>query len=369
VPDQTVPFVNLTAQHAALASEIREAIARVMDRGWFILGPEVEAFEREFATTVGTRQAVGVASGTDALTLTLFALGVGPDDEVITSPLTATFTVLAISRTGARPVFADVDPETLNLSPASVSAHIGPRTKALLPVHLYGNPCDMPAFVELAREKRLALVEDACQAHGARLEDRAVGTWGDAGCFSFYPTKNLGALGDGGMIVTNDDSLAERVRRLRNGGQVSRYVHQEMGFNSRLDEIQAAMLRAKLPRLVGWNERRRELASLYRRLLEKAPVRWVKSLPGAESACHLLVVRVREREPLRESLSQAGVQTLIHYPVPAHLQPAYQGLGELGGSCPEAERAAGEIVSLPLYPELDETQVERVAQSILAFYR
>jgi len=369
VADPAVPFVSLTAQHQGLAAEIRNAVGRVMESGWFILGPEVEAFEEEFASVVGTAHAVGVASGTDALTLSLWALGVGPGDEVITTPLTATFTALAISRCGARPVFADVDGRSLNLSPESVAKRMTARTKALLPVHLYGNPCQMPALLRLAGENGLAVVEDACQAHGAKLADRPLGGWGKAGCFSFYPTKNLGALGDGGMVATNDAAMANRLRRLRNGGQENRYIHREIGFNSRLDELQAAILRAKLPHLFTWNARRRALAALYGQLLAEAPLVWVDLLPDAETAAHLLVARAPERDRLREALSEAGVETLIHYPVPAHLQPAYQGLGQGVGSCPEAERAAGEILSLPLYPELTEAQVERVARAILEFYR
>jgi dTDP-4-amino-4,6-dideoxygalactose transaminase len=369
VADPAVPFVDLSAQQESIAAEIRDALSRVMRSAWFILGPEVEAFEREFAPVAGTTQAVGVASGTDALTLSLWALGVGPGDEVITTPLTAAFTALAISRTGARPVFADVEPRDLTLAAGSASEKITPRTKALIPVHLYGNVCDMPAFMEVADRAGIAVVEDACQAHGAKLGDRPAGSWGATGCFSFYPTKNLGALGDGGLIATNDGALAGRLRRLRNGGQENRYVHQEAGFNSRLDELQAAVLRAKLTHLAAWNERRRALASLYRELLEKAPLTWVEPRQTSEPACHLMVARVPERDRLQEALRDSGVQTLVHYPIPVHLQPAYRDLGQPKGSCPEAERAAGEILSLPLYPELRDSQVERVARVILKFYR
>ncbi len=367
--DQKVPFVDFSPGEGTLASEIKNAVARVIERGWFILGPEGEAFEREFASFIGTTHAVGVACGTEALSLALTAVGIGPGDEVITSPLTATFTALAISRTGARPVFADVDGETLNLSEKSVTDRLSSRTKALVPVHLYGNPCDLPALQNLARKESLFLVEDACQAHGAKLDGRPLGSWGVAGCFSFYPTKNLGAIGDGGMIVTDDPQIAERLRRLRNGGQVTRYVHEEIGFNSRLDEIQAAVLRAKLPRLAGWNRRRRELAEIYRRRLEETPVRMVGMLPGSESSVHLFVVRVVDRDHLREALTASGIQTLIHYPIPAHLQPAYQSLGQGEGTCPTAEQAAREILSLPCYPDLGESDVERVTEAICSFYR
>jgi dTDP-4-amino-4,6-dideoxygalactose transaminase len=363
-----VPFVNLRAQHAGLAPELQQAIERVLERGWFILGPEGEAFEQEFAAAVGVAHAIGVGNGTDALSLALTVLGVGPGDEVVTTPLTATFSALAVSRLGARPIFADVDPETLNLSPQSVGERIGPRTRAVLPVHLYGNPCALSALTDIARSAGLALVEDACQGHGASLEGRALGSWGQAGCFSFYPTKNLGALGDGGMIVTDDDELAARLRRLRNGGQVSRYRHQELGVNSRLDELQAAVLRLKLKRLPLWNERRRALARKYRELLAETPVRPVAVTPGASPAVHLFVVRAPERDRLREALSAAGIETLIHYPIPANLQPAYRDLGQ-ERSCPAAEKAASEIVSLPLYPELDEAQVETVAWAVAGFYR
>jgi dTDP-4-amino-4,6-dideoxygalactose transaminase len=369
MPGRSVPFADLHLQRETLSEEINEALARVIRSGWFILGPEVEAFEQEFAAFVESPYAVGVGSGTDALSLSLFALGIGAGDDVVTSPLTATFTALAISRVGARPVFADVEPETLTLSPSSVEKRLTKRTKAILPVHLYGNPCDMPALKDLARAEGLHLVEDACQAHGAKLEGRPVGSWGITGCFSFYPTKNLGALGDGGMVVTNVEAVADRVRRLRNGGQVSRYVHEEVGFNSRLDELQAAVLRAKLSRVPAWNHRRRELATIYCHLLEETPLRTVRVLEGAESVVHLFVVRVPDREELQESLIAEGIQTLIHYPVPAHLQPAYADLGQGEGSCPVAEQAAKEILSLPLYPELSESDVERVAEAIRGYYR
>jgi dTDP-4-amino-4,6-dideoxygalactose transaminase len=369
MPDRDVPFADLNLQRDALSEEIHEALARVINSGWFILGPEVEAFEQEFAAFVETQQAVGVASGTDSLRLSLLALGIEAGDEVITSPLTATFTALAISQVGARPVFADVDPETLNLSASSVEQRLSDRTKAIIPVHLYGNPCELLALKDLARGKGLHLVEDACQAHGAKLEGRPVGSWGVTGCFSFYPTKNLGALGDGGMIVTQQDDIADRLRCLRNGGQVSRYVHEEVGINSRLDEIQAAVLRAKLRRLPEWNRRRRTLAELYRKSLEGSPVRMIRVLESAEPVFHLFVVRVPDREQLQESLIAEGIQTLIHYPIPAHLQPAYAHLGQGEGSCPVAEQAAKEIVSLPLYPELGVSDVERVAEAIRGYYR
>jgi dTDP-4-amino-4,6-dideoxygalactose transaminase len=367
--DQPVPFADFQTRDQALDSDIQAAFQRVIDRGWFILGPELEAFENEFAAFMGTTHAVGVASGTDAIALALIAHGIQSGDEVITSPLTATFTALAVSRIGARPVFADVDPETLNLSPDSVCERLTRQTKAILPVHLYGNPCEMPALQKVVEEKGLRLIEDACQAHGAKLKGTFVGSWGDAGCFSFYPTKNLGALGDGGMVTTDDTQIADQLRRLRNGGQSSRYVHEEVGFNSRLDEIQAAILRAKLPRLAQWNRRRTILADLYRSLLQDTPVTIVGTQAGAEPVHHLFVLRSSRRDELQESLAAEGIQTLIHYPIPAHLQPAYRGSGPEEGHCPVAEKAAREILSLPLYPELTESQVERVAEAVRAFFR
>lgn len=364
----TIPFNDLRIRDPVLGAEIDAAIARVIERGRYVLGPEVEAFEREMADAFGVRFAVGAGSGTDALSLSLLALDIGPGDEVVTSPLTATFTALGISRTGARPVFADVDALTLNLSSKSVETRINEQTKAVVPVHLYGSPCEMKPLLALAERKGLRVIEDACQAHGARLDGRAVGSWGHAGCLSFYPTKNLGALGDGGMVLTDDATVAERVRRLRNGGQVSRYEHQEIGINSRLDEMQAAVLRVKLPRLRGWNHRRRKLARLYDEGLKQAPVHPIGTLPQGESAVHLYVIRAPRREELRRFLLERGVQTLIHYPTPVHLQPAYAGLGQGSGSCPEAEGAATEILSLPLYPEMEEGAVGQVAAAVCTFY-
>ena len=368
---QEIPFNQLRICPESLRIAVDEAIARVVSSHWFILGAEVESFEREFAEAMDVDHAVGVASGTDAITLSLMALGVGGGDEVITTSLTAAFSALAISRTGAQPVFADIDPETLNLSPEEAEKCVGPRTKAILPVHLYGNPCDLDALKRVAERHQLALVEDACQAHGARFQGRAVGGIGHAGAFSFYPTKNLGALGDGGMVVTNDAELAERVKRLRNGGQSSRYRHQEIGLNSRLDELQAAVLRAKLPYLPEDNRKRAELVARYRKGLD-AVAGDELSMPsvatGSESAHHLLVVRLAERDALMAHLAERKIQTLIHYPIPTHLQPAYRDLGLGPGSLPEAERAASDILSLPLYPTLAPDEVDRVVDAIAAFY-
>ncbi len=363
-----VRFNDLSLEGAAPASEIEAAIARVLASGWFILGPEVEAFEREIVSSFDCGNAVGVGNGTDSITLALTAVGVGPGDEVLTTPLTAAFTALAVSRLGAKPVFADVEPETLTLSAESAARHITSKTRAILPVHLYGNAADIEGLLALAKQHELAFVEDACQAHGARHDGKSLGSIGRVGTFSFYPTKNLGALGDGGMVVTRDDEIAAKLKRLRNGGQSSRYRHDEFGINSRLDEIQAAVLRVKLKYLESNNERRRELARLYEEALEGSGVRPVAVREGCTSARHLFVIRAPNRDALAAHLKERGIETLIHYPIPTHFQGAYESLGQGRGSCPNAEKACGEILSLPLYPALPTAAVERVADAIRGFY-
>jgi dTDP-4-amino-4,6-dideoxygalactose transaminase len=360
-----IPFVDLGARVAALRGELDAAIGRVLGSGWFILGPEGEAFERELAAAFGAGDAVGVASGTEAIQLALSGLGVGAGDEVVTSPLTAAFTGLAILATGARPVFADVDPETLNVSPEAVARAITPRTKALLPVHLYGHPADLDPLLALARGRGIPLVEDACQAHGAQYKGRVVGALSGIGALSFYPTKNLGALGDGGAVLVNDPALAARLRRLRNGGQSDRYHHAEPGLNSRLDEMQAAILRAGLGHLDAWNERRRALATIYRKELAGVDGLGLPAeQPYARSNHHLFVVRHRRRDALMAALKERGIATLIHYPVPLHLQGAFASLGGRRGDCPVAETAADEILSLPLYPEMSDAQARAVAAAV-----
>ena len=354
-----VPFNDL---HLAEESDaVREAIARVVDRAWFVLGPEVEAFEREFATASGAPHAVGVGNGTDAIALVLRALGIGPGDEVITTPLSAAYTAIAIVMAGARPVFADIDPERLTLDPRAAELAITDRTAALLPVHLYGQPADTAAFAALAERKGLALVEDCCQAHLATSVGRAVGTFGAAGAFSFYPTKNLGALGDGGAVITRDPSLAARISRLRNGGQTDRYRHIEIGINSRLDEMQAAILRARLPHLRRRTEERRTRAALYRSLLAGASVQVPPEMdPG--HVYHLFPIRTQRRGVLQERLSASGVETLVHYPTPIFQQPAFASLE--GADCPQAVRASNEVLSLPLHPGLSPDAVTTVAEAV-----
>jgi dTDP-4-amino-4,6-dideoxygalactose transaminase len=359
-----VPFVDFKARLAAVRGEIDAAITRVLDSGVFILGPEGEAFEREAALALGAKDCVAVANGTEALQLALEAVGVGPGDDVVTSPLSAAFTALAIARTGAKPLFADLDPDTLNVDPAAMGRALTTRTKALVPVHLYGHPADMDPILEIARDRGLAVVEDACQAHGARYKGRAVGTLGGIGALSFYPTKNLGALGDGGAVLVDDAAAAARLRRLRNGGQSDRYRHELLGVNSRLDEIQAAVLRVGLRHLEAWTARRRALAALYTRELEGTGLRLPVERPYARAVCHLFVVRHPQRDALADALRERGVGTLVHYPIPLHLQPAFASLGGRRGDLPVAEQAAAEVLSLPLFPEMTDDQVLAVARTV-----
>ena len=357
-----VPFMSLVPGEDA--ADVRAAIDRVIARGWFVLGPEVSAFEAEFAAASGAAHAVGVGTGTDAIALILRALGIGAGDEVITSPLSAAYSALAIMMAGARPVFVDVDPRRATIDPERIAARIGPRTRAILPVHLYGQPADMSAIERVASRHGLAIVEDCCQAHLATSEGRPVGTIGVAGAFSFYPTKNLGALGDGGAIVTNDRALADRVKRLRNGGQTDRYHHLEPGINSRLDDMQAAVLRARLPRLAGWTARRRALAARYRAKLAGAPVELLPERdPG--HVYHLFVVKTADRDGLQAHLTARGVETLIHYPVAIPRQPALAG--QQPDDCSVAEGLCDGVLSLPLHPALRDDEVDQIAAAVHAF--
>ena len=355
-----IPFLALTPGEDAAA--IREAIDRVVTRGWFVLGPEVERFEAEFAEAMGAAHAVGTGNGTDALALILRALDIGPGDEVITTPLSAAYTALAVVMTGARPVFADIDPVRFTIDPKQIEVVVSSRTKALLPVHLYGQAADMTAIERLASKHNLAIIEDCCQAHLATAGGRAVGTIGVAGAFSFYPTKNLGAFGDGGAILTNDRSLADRVRQLRNGGQNDRYHHQEPGINSRLDEMQAAILRARLPRLPAWTERRRTIAALYRAALADGPVAVPRECDGGH-VYHLFAVRATARDLLQRHLADRGIETLVHYPVPLPEQPAFSRFAP--ADCPVARSVCRDIVSLPLHPRLTDQEVADVASAVL----
>jgi dTDP-4-amino-4,6-dideoxygalactose transaminase len=361
-----IPFNSLKPLIERHRPELDDAVRRVLDRAWFILGPEVEAFEAEFAAYHGPEyHAVAVANGTDAIELALRAGDIGPGDEVITTPLTAAATVCAIEQTGARPVLADVDPHSCTLSPEAVRAALTPHTRAVVPVHLYGYPADMPALLDVARPANLLVVEDCAQAHGAARGGRSVGTFGDAAAFSFYPTKNLGAFGDGGAVLTRDVGLARRVRRLRNYGQAERYQHLEKGVNSRLDDIQAAFLRVLLPHLDAHTQERRRLAELYRAGLESVTL--PADGPELRHVYHLFVVRLPDRDGLQRRLAGRGVDTMCHYPRPVHLQPAYADLGFAAGSLPAAERAARAVLSLPLYVGLTAAQVAQVCAALACY--
>lgn len=355
-----IPFLRLGLLDDADA--VNAAIKRVVDRGWYVLGPEVEDFERAFARATGARCAVGTGTGTDAIALILRGLGIGRGDEVITTPLSAAYTALAVMMAGARPVFADVAPDRLTLDPAAVEALIGPSTAAILPVHLYGQPADLEALSAIAGRHNLALVEDCCQAHLATCAGRPVGSWGAAAAYSFYPTKNLGALGDGGAVTTGDTALAARVKRLRNGGQSDRYHHAEPGINSRLDEIQAAVLTARLPFLPGWTDRRRALARAYREALAGTTTVRVPPEMDEGHVYHLFTIRSPDRDDLREHLAGSGIETLIHYPVAIPRQPALAA--EAPAPCPVADRVCAETLSLPLYPSMPASHAIEVARTI-----
>lgn len=364
-----IPFLDLARQDVELAAELSRAFSLFLRHGIHILGPEVYALEEEFASFCGTAAGVGVASGTDALLLALKSLGARPGDEVITAALSAPPTAVAVSLAGAVPVFADIDPVTHCIDPSSISERITPHSRFLLVVHLYGRMADMPALSALAREHDLVLIEDCAQAHGAALAGKRAGAWGRAGCYSFYPTKNLGAYGDGGMVVTGDAELASRLRSLRDYGRVDRDRLGEIGLNSRLDELQAALLRVKLRRLEGWNRRRREQARRYLEELAGLPLRLPCWDGGDEHCFHLFVVECEERDALRSHLDGKGVGCAVHYPVPLHLQKPYLEDGVPSFSCPNAERAAAQVLSLPLHPFLRDEEQERVIEAVRDFFR
>jgi dTDP-4-amino-4,6-dideoxygalactose transaminase len=363
-----IPLVDLKAAYRRLQAELDAAVARVLAGGWYILGPEVAAFEAEFAAWLGVDHAVGVASGTDAVLLALRALGVGPGDEVITVAHTAVATVAAIELAGATPRLVDIDPATYTLDPARLAAAITPRTRAIVPVHLYGAPADMDAVLAVARAHGLLVVEDCAQAHGARYRGRMVGTLGDAAAFSFYPTKNLGALGDGGAVATHRPEVAEQLRLLRQYGWRERYVSDVAGHNSRLDELQATILRVRLRHLDAENETRRRLAARYDAALTGLSIARPTARPGDCPVYHLYVIRTAERDALAAHLREKGIGTGVHYPVPVHRQPAYAHLGYGPGSLPATEAAAAEVLSLPMYPDLAEEAVDGVAVAIRQFY-
>jgi dTDP-4-amino-4,6-dideoxygalactose transaminase len=359
-----VPYADLKGQYAALREEILVALDRVGSKAAFILGEEVQEFEREFAAYCGVQHCVAVNSGTSALHLALLAAGVQAGDEVVTTPNTFIATAEAISYTGAKPVFVDIDPCTANIDAGQIAAAITPRTRAILPVHLYGLAAEMDPIMEIAAEHQLAVIEDACQAHGARYHGKRVGSIGTASAFSFYPSKNLGAYGEGGALTTNDDALAARARTLRSHGESRRYFHDVVGYNYRMEGFQGAILRVKLPRLEQWNARRKALAGIYRRTLDGARVELQQGGASSERVDHLFVVYVTDRDGVRARLEERGVQTGIYYPLPIHLQKAYQSLGYQHGDLPQVERACERVISMPLYPEMSDEQAAYAARTL-----
>ncbi len=363
----SVPFVDLQAQYASIETDIEAAMKAVLHRSDFILGKDVELFEQEFADYIGTRFAIGVDSGMSALTLILKGLGIGPGDEVITSANTFIATALTISAVGGTPVLVDVDPETFTLDLEKLEAAITSKTKAIMPVHLFGHPEDMDPIMGIANRHGLYVVEDACQSHGATYKGRVTGSFGIAAAYSFYPAKNLGAYGDGGMIVTSDEALRDSIALLRNYGQTAKYHHAVQGYNNRLDTLQAAVLRVKLPHLDEWNAARRAHADLYDSLLAGSGIAVPPRMPEVEPVWHLYAVRTEHRDELKDFLQARGISTGIHYPIPIHMQPAYQELGLKEGDFPISERDAQQMLSLPMYAELSDDQIHYVADAILEF--
>lgn len=357
-----IPFLDLSAQYRTVGPEIEAAVLETLRSGSYVLGASVEQFEESFAAHCGTRHAVALNSGTSALHLALLAAGIGPGDEVVTVPMTFVATVAAIVYAGATPVFVDIDPETWTMDPAAVEAAITPRTRALLPVHLHGRLADMAALAAIARRHDLVLIEDSAQAHGAERDGRRAGAFGDMGCFSFYPGKNLGACGEGGAVTTDRDDFAALVRSLRDWGQKEKYNHVRHGFNYRMDAVQGAALNVKLRHLDDWTAARRRIAQTYQRtlardLMRPAPI-------GADHACHIYAIRTDDRTRVQQDLGRAGVATGIHYPRPLHLLPAYAGLGYAAGQFPVTEALAAETLSLPLFPELDPDQLATVVDAV-----
>jgi len=365
-------FLDLRAQFASIREEVMAAVTRVFESQYFILGPEVKLLEEEVAAKLGARFAVGCASGTDALILSLMAAGIGPGDEVITSPFSFIATAGSIAHVGARPVFVDIDPVTYNVNPVLIAAAITPKTRAIMPVHLFGLPADLDPILKIAKSRDLLVIEDAAQAIGSRYNDRFIGTMGDFGCFSFFPSKNLGGAGDGGLVTTNDPASAERLRMLRGHGSKKKYYHDILGTNSRLDALQAAVLRVKLPHLDSWAAGRQNRAQRYREVFEERGLTSFVTIPPQPPAnfhhvYNQFTIRVPLRDDLKEFLRIAGIPTEIYYPLCLHLQAAFQNLGHEAGALPIAERASREVLSLPVFPELKDAQLDLVVQSIAAF--
>ncbi len=367
MPDP-IPYLDLKAQMRPLRKEIDAAIAKTLDNCTFCLGPDVAQFEKEFAKFCDAKFCAGFNSGTSALHVALLLLNIKPGDEVITTPFTFVATSWAISYVGATPVFVDIDDATFNINPALVEKAITPKTKAILPVHLYGNPCDLDSLLKLSWKYKIPLVEDACQSHGAKYRGKTVGTFGVSSCFSFYPGKNLGAFGEGGALVTNDEALDARARSLREHGSTQRYFHDEVGFNYRMEGIQGAVLGIKLKHLAKWNSERRRVAKRYLELLADTQLQLPRETAGSESVWHCFVVRHPRRDELKKHLEANGIGCALHYPLPLHLQKCYAHLGHKPGDFPVAEKAARECLTLPIYPELTEEQIERVAKTVKKFF-
>jgi dTDP-4-amino-4,6-dideoxygalactose transaminase len=359
-----VPYLDLKAQYRSIKPEIEQAVARVLDSCQFVLGPEVADFEKEFAAYCGTSECIALNSGTSALHLALLAAGVGPGDEVITVPFTFVASVATILYVGAKPVLVDIEPRTFNMNPAALEAAISPRTKAIVPVHLYGHPADMDPVLAVARKHKLVVIEDAAQAHGAKYKGRSVGSIGDIACFSFYPAKNLGAYGEGGAVTTSNPEYARTIRMLRDWGQDRKYHHLLHGYNYRMEGFQGAILRVKLRHLERWTETRRAIVKTYNERLAGTDVVRPAEMPWARHVYHLYTLRADNRDALQAALLNEGIQTGIHYSTPVHLQPAYTTLGYGPNSLPESEKAAREVLSLPLYPELTESQVQTVLDAL-----
>jgi dTDP-4-amino-4,6-dideoxygalactose transaminase len=364
-----IPLLDLTAQYHSIQSEIDEAIQHVLESGHFILGPNVSALEQEVAAYLGVKHGVGVASGTDALVIALRAIGIGPGDEVIIPAYTFFATAGAVLLVGATPVFVDIYTDTYCLNVEQATEHITPRTKAVIPVHLYGHPADMMPLLKLAREHNLKVIEDNAQAFGAEYQGRKTGSLGDMACLSFFPTKNLGAFGDGGMIVTNDDGLAAQVRMLRTHGWKKKYFPEMVGYNSRLDELQAAILRVKLPHISHWNDHRHEIAQQYNQHLTSLALTVPYEAPDTRHVYHLYTIRVSERERIQADLKSQGIASEVYYPQPPHLTTPCRFLGYQPGSFPEAERASRETLSLPLYPEMTQEQMGTVIEALEGLLR
>jgi dTDP-4-amino-4,6-dideoxygalactose transaminase len=364
-----VPYFDLKGQIQSVRGELDRAIAEQLDNGSFCLGPAVESFEKAFAAYTGARYALGFNSGTSALHVATRILNLGAGDEVISTPYTFVATSWAIVYTNAKPVYVDIDPGTMNLDPAKIEAAITPRTKAIMPVHLYGHPCDLDPILRICAKHKLALIEDAAQAHGAKYKGTPVGTFGQMSGFSFYPGKNLGACGEGGALVTNDAAIYKRAKALREHGSYERYYHEEIGYNYRMEGIQGAALGVKLRHLTGWTARRRELAHRYHSLLAGTPLTLPVEASYGESVYHLYVIRHAKRDALREFLTKRGIGSALHYPLPCHLQKCFASLGHKVGDFPVAEQAARECLSLPIFPEMTNAQQDAVAAAIKDFFR